>query len=509
MIPLFKVFMSNDIDQALTKTLHSGCVTQGPKVEEFEHQLRSYFNHPFVVAVNSGTAGLTIAVRLLNLQSDDEILTTPLTCTATNFAILSSHTNLKWVDVDPQTCNMDLADLRRKITEKTKAVMVVHWGGNPIDLAELDDIKRYARQRFGTDLTVIEDCAHAMGAELGGKKIGTHGNICVFSFQAIKHLTTGDGGLITVPTEELYRRARRLRWFGIDRERRSKPGVDFRLEEDIPEWGYKFNMNDLSATIGLGNLPHLNSILEVSRRNAGIFEQGLRSTTGVILLNSIPTAVSARWIFTIKVVDKRGFMDFMTSKNVVVSQVHNRNDVHSCLSRYQTALPQLDSLVNEMISIPVGWWVSEEEAKYIVDCVNEWSGKSVSFRLIENTDADYLAYSNLITELNGMQIRDTTRDNYSCLVTTQTVYVLLSFGEIIGTGKVFNERKLFDEISHIEDIVIKSSHRGRGFGKELLRFLSMKGTGYKTVLNCTFELERFYRSCGYTSAGCQMVHRPS
>ena len=229
-VPLFKVFMAPTAAPEVTKVLNSGYIGQGPKVEELESDLRDYFNHDYCVTLNSATSGLHLALQLLKkpfksrssvwagLEDGDEVLSTPLTCTATSFPILANNLKIKWVDVDPKTMNMDLDDLARKITPKTKVIMLVHWGGMPLDLDKVKEIQNKAQAMFGFKPAVIEDCAHSFGSMYKGKKIGTHGNICVFSLQAIKHITSIDGGVMILPHPELYKRAKLLRWYGIDRE---------------------------------------------------------------------------------------------------------------------------------------------------------------------------------------------------------------------------------------------------------------------------------------------------
>ena len=135
--------MAPDIDEPMRTILHSGFITQGEKVKDFEQKLRDWFNHPYICTLNSATSGLTLALRLLNLDSDDEVLCTPLSCMASNLPVLANGLKIKWVDTDPKTNNMDLNDLKSKITENTKAVMLVHWGGSAVDLDEMDKIKDY------------------------------------------------------------------------------------------------------------------------------------------------------------------------------------------------------------------------------------------------------------------------------------------------------------------------------------------------------------------------------
>ena len=388
MIPLFKVFMTEDAAVETSKVLTSGYIGQGPQVEKFEGLLKDYLTNDNVVTVNSATSAEHLAIHMLKrseknilshhgvcfedrqwdgINSGDEILTTPLTCTATNWPILANGIDLKWVDVDPNTCNMDLDDLERRISSKTRAIMVVHWGGYPVDLDRLGDIQLKTQKLYGFKPAVIEDCAHAFGATYKGRKIGSHGNICTFSFQAIKHLTTGDGGCVVFPYKEQVRRAKLLRWYGIDRDDNRK---DFRCEGNISEFGFKMHMNDINATIGIENFPAVvEKNLKTTINNANFYNQELSDVPGITLLESKSDRQSTYWIYTIKVERQTDFMDKMKECNIMVSRVHERNDIHTCVSKYRCHLPNLDILVKEMICIPVGWWVTPEDRQYIVDCI--------------------------------------------------------------------------------------------------------------------------------------------
>ena len=372
MIPLFKVFMSDKISHQISKVLTSGFIGQGPQVEKFEELLKNYFNNQNVATTNSATSAEHLAIHMLKkpfggIGIGDEILSTPLTCTATNWPILANGIDLKWVDVDMNNCNMDLDDLERKITPKTKAIMVVHWGGYPIDIDRLKDIQIKTEKLYGFKPIIIEDCAHAFGSTYKGKKIGSHGNICTFSFQAIKHLTTGDGGCVTFPKEDQLKRFKLLRWYGIDRDDNRK---DFRCESNISEYGFKMHMNDINATIGIENFSHVTQkLLDVYKDNAAFYNENLKDVDGVTLLENKSDRQSSYWIYTLKVERQTDFMNKMKECGIMVSRVHERNDIHSCVSKYKSYLPSLDRLVKEMICIPVGWWVTPEDRRYIVDCI--------------------------------------------------------------------------------------------------------------------------------------------
>jgi dTDP-4-amino-4,6-dideoxygalactose transaminase len=381
MLSLFKVFMSEDVLKPVNDVLMSGYITQGKQVESFENELKKYIGNPFILTLNSATAGLTLALRLLKnkddsfewpgFNEDDIVLTPALTCFATTAAILSNNVKIRWLDVDLNTANISLEDVKNKLNEKTKVIYLVHWGGTPVDLDELDKICCEHKEKYGFKPMVVEDCAHSFGAEYNGKMIGNSNNICVFSLQAIKHLTTGDGGLITLANEVLYERCKLLRWYGIDREKRNYKGKDFRLENDITEYGYKFHMNDINATIGLHNLPHIPKLLEKNRENAKYFDEKLKDVEGIQLMKYNPKCNSAYWLYTIRVLDgkKQEFMDKMKEGGIMVSQVHNRNDINSCVKEFEESLPNLDILEKELVCIPVGWWLEEENLEYILENV--------------------------------------------------------------------------------------------------------------------------------------------
>lgn len=375
-IQLFKVHMSPTAAEEVAKVLNSGYIGQGPKVDEFEDQLKDYFNYDFVQTVNSGTSALHMALHLLKkpnnkwpgIQEGDEVLATALTCTASNFPILANGLKIKWVDIDSTTLNMDLDDLARKITPTTKAIILVHWGGYPSDLDRVKQIQQKSEELYGFKPAVIEDGAHSFGSKYKGKNIGTHGNLTMYSLQAIKHITSIDGGLLLSPHQELHRRGKLIRWYGIDRDSNRK---DFRCEADIEEWGFKFHMNDVCATVGIENLKHADELILKHQSNAAYYDKHLKDTKGVTLLDRHEGHESAFWIYSMLVDDRDGFYKWMKECNIVVSQVHERNDKHTSVQEFKTQLPTLDKTIGKIVSIPVGWWVTKEQREYIVDCIKK------------------------------------------------------------------------------------------------------------------------------------------
>lgn len=366
-IELFKVSMSDDAPAMVADVLRSGYIGQGPKVEEFEALCRGLLGNDHVLTVNSCTTGLEFAFHLLKTQHgwgpDTEILCTPMTCFATVAAILANGLRVRWVDVD-DTLNIDLTDLRRKLTPNTRAAAVVHWGGLPLDPQALEAVRQEYGGLYGQPFHVVEDCAHAWGSKARGEWVGAGGNIAVFSFQAIKSLTTGDGGLMVLPPG-MYRRAKLLRWFGLDRE----AGASFRCVQNIPEYGFKYHLNDIAAVIGIANFQR--SLADVRRHqaNAAFYDAALANVPGVRLIARPHWAEPSYWLYTLHVGNRTGFIRRLAEEGVAASPVHARCDTHDCVRDFRSPLPSMDRHAESMVCIPVGWWVTDEDRRKIAGII--------------------------------------------------------------------------------------------------------------------------------------------
>ena len=366
MIPLFKVHMPAAVNKPLLETLHSGYITQGPKVEEFEGRVAEFLGTKNVVSVNSGTSALTLACRLAGIGPGDEVITTAMTCTATNLPVLSLGGKLVFADADPVSGNISAESIQKLITKKTKAILFVDWGGMPADLDEIVSIAR------AHDLKVIEDAAHAFGAEYKGKKVGTIADFTCFSLQAIKHITTGDGGILTTLDPKDAERAKVLRWFGIDR---SKNGLDSRIDQDIEEFGYKMHMNDLNATIGIVQMDHINRILKSHYDNAMHYHDKL--DTYFVRQHEGQDRRSAWWLYTLILPSKKerdAFKAYAEKNGVMVNQVHKRNDEYTVFKKFaRKGLDGVDYFADRMICIPVHWGLSIEELDHVTGVCNKFA----------------------------------------------------------------------------------------------------------------------------------------
>lgn len=345
----------------LNSIFSQGSLTEGEYSDKFEKAFSDYIGNKNVSLTNSGTSALHLAGLLSGIKSGDEVITTAMTCMATNEPFFNMGAKLVFADIDITTGNICPESVRSKVTDRTKAIVVVHWAGQPVDLDEINSIAK----EF--NLKVIEDAAHALGSEYNSVKIGNHSDFVCFSFQAIKHLTCGDGGALACKSEEDVVRARKIRWFGLDRKFN---GLS-RWDQDIPESGYKYHMNNINASIGLNNLKHVNFIIESHISNKGFYDAVIKNPRVTKMRNPSNT-LSSSWIYSLLVDNRRKFISFLSSRGISCDRVHVRNDKYSVFGGEDRSLKSLNEFDSHLVNIPVGWWLSKVEMDHIVETVNEY-----------------------------------------------------------------------------------------------------------------------------------------
>lgn len=259
-LPFSRPSISQAAIDEVVACLRSGWITTGPRVEKFEAALKDYLGAPHVLALSSATAGLHLALLALTLQPGDEVITTPLTFAATLNAIVLAGGRPVLVDVDPATYNMDVTKVADAMTPRTRAIVPVHFAGLPVDLEPLYSLAG------DEDIRIIEDAAHAIGAEYRGRRIGSFGDTQVFSFHPNKNMTTGEGGAVATRDDALAKQVALLRFHGIDREAWSRFGSKGAQDYEVVAAGYKYNMMDLQAALGLHQLAELDGF--IARRTA-------------------------------------------------------------------------------------------------------------------------------------------------------------------------------------------------------------------------------------------------
>jgi dTDP-4-amino-4,6-dideoxygalactose transaminase len=357
-IPLFwPATFKDEWLAALSDVFDTRWLGQGPRVDEFEQQFGEKFGYKWCLAVNSGSAALELAYHLAGLQQGDHVLTPVFTCTATNIPLLRRDASIEFVDI----CNdltIDYDDVARKLTFDTKALVVVTLGGLPVDPRIYD----LAEQR---GVPVIVDAAQSLGVA------EPRGQYLCYSMQAIKHWTTGDGGMLVLRNEEDYRRAKRLRWFGIDREAKKRADwrclVNHQMAMDITEPGYKFHMNDIAAAMGIVGLRHSDELLNQRRDLCETYELLCFHRN----LDVKPVYGGACWLFAILTDRRDETMEYLRAHGVECDPVQLRNDAFKVFGGRRSDLPNMDRLEDQYLYLPLHPRVTLDDVDYITEMLQQ------------------------------------------------------------------------------------------------------------------------------------------
>ena len=362
-IVLFYPNIPSTANEAVNNVLSTRWIGQGPRVDEFEQKFQEKFTQPnHALAVGSGTDALHLAYILAGIGEGDEVITPVFTCTATNIPLLYLKAKIVFADVD-KNLNISVEHVKKLITPKTKAIVCVHYGGLPCDMDELWDLaKQY-------NIPVIEDAAHAVGAKYKGKPIASQSDFSMFSFQAIKHITTGDGGMLIVKDPELVEKAKRLRWFGIDRSKKQQ-GI---WKNDICEVGYKYQMTDISAALGLESLKEFDNHLAHRQKIYQMYCNLLKNSDGIRVIGSEYTdREHAAWLLTAEVDRREDFMKYLREKQIESAQVHYRNDRYSIFGgKTEGLFPNMDKIEDRYIVLPIHGKIWEDNVRYICDVIHK------------------------------------------------------------------------------------------------------------------------------------------
>ena len=360
-VRLFKPYVAPDVVDRLRDVFRETAdgqvfIGEGPQVAAFETELSQYLSAP-VSALSSGTAALWLAYELAGIQPGDVVITTPLSCLASTETLLHFGATIRWADVDPETGMIDPEDVRRQANGTgARAVVAVDWGGS---LANYGALRRICDQ---SGARLIADAAHAFGAYGPGNFDAVMGADFVgWSFQAIKALTTGDGGALWCRDPEHYLRSRRLRWFGLDRTR----GASMRCTQEVEAPGYKFQMHDIAAAIGRANLAGFPRRLQAARAVAAAYDEAFADDPRLRSFRRSPTA--SAWLYTLRVPCAQAFAANMADRGVETSPVHARNDTQPIFRAFARRLRGMDVLAEEMVCLPCGWWLTPNDVVRVID----------------------------------------------------------------------------------------------------------------------------------------------
>ncbi len=363
-IPLFKTVVSEDAIKSVNEVLRSGWLGAGPKVGLFEREFAEYTKNSFCVGLNSCTAALHLGLYILNLAPGTEVISTPITFVSTNHAVLYNSCKVIFADIEPDTGNLDIKSVEKKITSSTGAIIIMHYGGYPCD------IDAFYALSAKTNIPVIEDCAHACGARYKGHPVGSHGNIHAFSFHAVKNLPIGDGGALVLKSPEHYSRVKKLKWLGIDKDTFERTDKQvYQWEYDVNEIGFKYQMNDIHAALALAQLKYLDDNNDKRRKIAEKYRQSLKGIAGIRLLNYSSDRQSSCHLFCILAENRDNLVSKLKYAGVDTGVHYKRNDLYPMYEKQN--LPNAEKFWRSVVSLPMHIEMTDEHIDYITDIIKK------------------------------------------------------------------------------------------------------------------------------------------
>ncbi|MEK3716730.1 MULTISPECIES: UDP-4-amino-4,6-dideoxy-N-acetyl-beta-L-altrosamine transaminase [unclassified Paenibacillus] len=373
-LPYGRQMIDDEDIESVVKVLQSDYLTSGPAIEQFEAEIAAFTGAKYAVAFSSGTAALHGACYAAGIGEGDEVITTPMTFAATANCVLYQGGVPVFADIDPRTYNLDPQRIRERITARTKAIIPVHFTGQP---AQLDEILQIAREH---NLIVIEDAAHALGARYKGRSIGAIGDMTMFSFHPVKHITTGEGGMITTNNPVYYEKLLQFRTHGITRDER-------KLRENHGPWyyemqflGYNYRITDIQTSLGISQLRRIGSFIEKRKQLAALYLQELSGTEELILPHQLPEAESSWHLFIVRLqlsklkATRKTVFQALQKENIGV----NVHYIPAYLHPYYESLgfrkgicPVAESCYEEFITLPLYAGMDSEDVMDVVAAVKK------------------------------------------------------------------------------------------------------------------------------------------
>lgn len=371
-IPLFRPQLGKEELKNLAEVFKSAWVGAGPKTQEFEEKFAQYIGSRHAVGVTSCTAALHIALQALGIKKGDEVIIPAITVVSTPYAALYNDAMPVFADVETDTLCIDPKDFEKKITKKTKAIIPVHLGGHSCDM---DAIMKIARKH---KIFVVEDCANALGARYKGKQVGSFGDIGCFSFESKKNMTTGDGGMITTDNEVLAKKLRALRWYGSggDTWKRFAKGPKYSWRYDVEELGWKYNMNDVMAAIGLAQFNKLPRVLANKDKIRDRYNNALGGISWLEIPTDRPETQSGWWLYILRI--KGGhrdmFIEYMAENEITTSVHFPPVYQHSYFKKVgiKARCPTSERIGEEIVSLPLFASMSDTEFDYVVKTIKSF-----------------------------------------------------------------------------------------------------------------------------------------
>jgi len=369
-IPIFRPWYDDSEVRAVADVFKTGWIGLGPKTAEFEKRFAEYINVPYAIAVNSATAALHLALRVLNVTGG-EVITTSMTFVSTNHAILYNGGVPVFADIEPDTLNIDVKSIEQNLSERTRGIIVVHYGGHSCDM---DPILELAGHH---NIPIIEDVAHGCGGAYHGRKLGSLGTIGAFSFHAVKNLATGDGGMITVRDAALDKNLRRLRWCGIDKDTWDRSEIDQKYSwyYTVQDIGFKYHMNDINAAIGLVQLEKLDRSNDRRRKITNYYNSRFADLDWLELPVEKNYAQSALHNYVVKL-DRRDDLIAHLQKQRISAGVHYfPNHLYKIYSRFKAVVPVTERVWRRLVTLPLYPGMIDDDVERVVGAVRSFNGR--------------------------------------------------------------------------------------------------------------------------------------
>lgn len=367
-IPYGRQTIEEDDIQAVVEVLRSDYLTTGPKVAEFEKTVADYVGARYAVAVSNGTAALHVACLAAGIGKGDEVITTPITFAASANCVLYCGGTPVFADIRPDSYNIDPEDIERKITDRTKAVIPVHYTGQP---CEMDAITEIAKKH---NLIVIEDGAHALGADYKGQRIGGISDMTEFSFHPVKPITTGEGGMVVTDNEKLYQRLSLFRTHGITRDEGMMAANEGGWYYEQLELGYNYRITDIQCALGISQMKKLDRFVELRRAIARRYDKAFADVEGLQIPMQMEGCHNSWHLYMIQVMhrDRKAVFDALRAKGIGVN-VHYipvyRFPYYQKNGYQDVYCPNAEAFYERAISLPIHPGLTEEQQDYVIEQV--------------------------------------------------------------------------------------------------------------------------------------------